>query len=159
MKILLNDKTSVLHEKLSAIEEKKEESHTNTDDKLEILEKQIYILERRRLGSDFCEYCDLEFKLGCEKDRKEKEAHIRKNHTFECSVCDIKLRNKDEFLIHLPTCEMNVSSLCSYRHKRLSELKSHCKTKHTKNIIIKHQKMDRDNFTKVSSTNYFSEEI
>ena len=129
------------------------------DEKTSVLEKRIYILERRRLGSDFCNYCDMEFKLGCEKDRKEKETHIRDTHTFECSVCDIKLKNKEELVIHLATCEMYVCSLCSYTHKRLSELKTHCKTKHTKNTIIKHLKMDRENFSKISSKNYFSEEI
>ena len=153
------DKTNVLQEKLTAIEKSKGETYTNNDDEIEKLEKRIYILERRRLGSDFCEYCDMEFKLGCEKDRKEKDAHIRGTHTFECSVCETKLQNKEELVIHLKTCEMYICSLCSYKHKRLSELKSHCKTKHTKNTIIKHRKMDRENFSKVSSTNYFSEEI
>ena len=55
---------------INNIEKKKEESKTNKDDENEILEKRIYILQRTRLGSDFCEYCDLEFKLGCEKIEK-----------------------------------------------------------------------------------------
>ena len=96
---------------------------------------------------------------GSEKDRREKESHIRNTHTFECAVCDLQHKSKEDFDIHLLTCEMYVCSLCSYRHKRLSELKSHCKTKHTRNTIIKHRKMDRENFTKISCSNYFSEEI
>ena len=111
------------------------------------------------MGSDFCEHCDEEFRLGSEKDRKEKDMHIRNTHTFECNVCDVKHKSKEEFDIHLLTCEMYVCSLCNYTHKRLSEMKNHCKTKHTKNIIIKHHKMDRESFSKVSSKNYFSEEI
>lgn len=102
---------------------------------------------------------DLELKAGSEKDRQEKEAHVRATHTFECNICDLKLKNKDEFGIHLLTCEMYSCSLCSYRHNRISELKSHCKTKHTRNTIIRHHKMDRENFSKVSSKNYFSAEI
>ena len=34
------------------------------------------------MGSDFCEYCDKELELGCEKDKKEKETHIRETHNL-----------------------------------------------------------------------------
>ena len=143
--------------------EKNKEDNDKIDnfnnDKIEAIERKVYILEKRRLGSDFCDFCDKEFKLGCEKDRKEKEIHVREAHTFECNICEIRHNNKEELDIHLLTCEIYVCSLCSYRHKRLSELKSHCKTKHTRNTIIKHCKMDRNNFSKLSCTNYFSEEI
>ena len=33
--------------------------------------------------------------LGSEKDRKEKEHHIRVTHTFECIVCALKHSNKE----------------------------------------------------------------
>ena len=123
------------------------------------MERRLYILEKRRLGSDFCEHCDEEFNLGSEKDRKEKEIHIRDNHTFECNVCELRLENREDLKVHLLTCEMYICSLCNYRHKRMSELKSHCKTKHSRNTIIKHSKMDRENFSKLSFSNHFSEEI
>ena len=96
---------------------------------------------------------------GSEKDRKGKDLHVRETHAFECIVCDYKLKNKEELGIHLLTCEIYTCSMCTYRHKRLSELKSHCKTKHTRNTIIRHHKTDRANFSMVSCTNYFSEEI
>ena len=96
---------------------------------------------------------------GSEKDRKGKDLHVRETHTFECIVRDYKLKNKEELGIHLLTCEIYTCSMCTYRHKRLSELKSHCKTKHTRNTIIRHHKMYRENFSKVSSKNYFIEEI
>ena len=96
---------------------------------------------------DFCEYCDEEFKLGSEKDRKEKDTHIRDNNTFECNVCEIQLENKEDLDVHLLTCEMYICSLCNYRLKRLSELKSHRKTRHTRNTIIRHSKMDFENFS------------
>ena len=57
------------------------------DKKCKALERNIYILEQRRLGSDFCKYCDEEFRSGSEKERKEKDIHIRNTHTFECNVC------------------------------------------------------------------------
>ena len=119
----------------------------------------LYILEKRRLGSDFCDYCDEEFKLGSEKDRKEKDIHIRDNHTFECNVCELRLKNREDLKLHLLTCEMYICFLCNYRHKRMSELKSHCKTKYSRNTSIKHSKMDRENFSKLSFSNHFSEEI
>ena len=152
-----SDGTTKIEERLHAFEKKNEESNV---DKIKTMEKRIYVLEKRRLGSDFCDYCDQEFKAGSEKERKEKETHIRDYHTFECNVCEFRNTNKEELNIHLLTCEIYVCSLCSYKHKRLSELKSHIKTKHTaKNAIIRHMKMDRENFTKLSSKNYFSEEI
>ena len=123
------------------------------------MERRMYILEKRSLGYDFCEYCEMEFMAGSQKDRNEKESHIRETNTFECAVCDLKHKNKEEFNIHIQTCEMYSCSLCSYTHKRQSELNSHFKTKHTRNTIIKHCKMDRETFTKLSCSNYFSEEI
>ena len=48
------------------------------DDKVKTLETKIDILDKRRLGSDFCEYCDKEFKSGCEKDRKKKKKSYTK---------------------------------------------------------------------------------
>ena len=150
-----------LEGKVFDLEKNKEVVDTTNvyDEKIKSMEQKIYILDKRRLGSDFCDYCDKEFMSGCEKDRKEKENHVRESHTFECKVCEFKNKNKEELEIHLLTCEIYICSLCSYKHKRLSELKSHCKTKHTRNTIIKHCKMDRDSFSKLSSTNYFSEEI
>ena len=91
--------------------------------------------------------------------RHEKDAYIRATGAFECNICDLKIKNKDEFGIQLLNCEMYSNSLCCYRYNRISELKSHCKTKHTGNTIIRHHKMDRENLSKVSSKNYFSEEI
>ena len=41
----------------------------------------MYILEERRLVSDFYE---LEFKSGCKKYRKEKDTPEKETHTFEC---------------------------------------------------------------------------
>ena len=29
---------------------------------------------------------------GSEKDRKEKDAHVRATHTFECNICDLRQR-------------------------------------------------------------------
>ena len=83
---------------------------------------------------------------GSEKDRKGKDLHVRETHAFECIVRDYKLKNKEELGIHLLTCEIYTCSMCTYRHKTLTELKSHCKT-------------SRDKFLKVSCTNYFSENI
>ena len=49
--------------------------HLNYD-KIRKWERRIYVLEKRRLGSDSCDFCDEEFNLGSEKERREKEIHI-----------------------------------------------------------------------------------
>ena len=51
----IKNKTSELQEKLNSIEIKKEDINTNKDNKINTLESSIYVLEKRRLGSDFCE--------------------------------------------------------------------------------------------------------
>ena len=84
------------------------------------MERKIYILEKQRLGSDFCDYCDKEFNLGSDKDSKEKDIHIIETHTFECKVHEYKYTNKEELDIDLLTYEIYACSLCSYKHKRLS---------------------------------------
>ena len=80
---------------------------------MKILERKIQILDKRRLGSDFCDFCDKEFRLGSEKDKREKDIYIRDKHTFKCNVCDIQLKNKEDLDTHLLTCEMYICSLCN----------------------------------------------
>ena len=41
------------------------------------MDKIIYVFWEKKTCSDVCDYCDMEFKLGSEKDRKEKDTHIR----------------------------------------------------------------------------------
>jgi hypothetical protein len=84
-----------------------------------------------------------------------KYTYLWKQH--ECNIyvtLDWITKKSLIYAIKLVKC-----SLCPYIHKRLSELKSYCKNKHTKNTIIRHSKMDIDNFSKVSSKNYFSEDV
>ena len=80
----------------------------------------------------------------------EKETHIRDTHTFECNMFKFRNKTKEKLNIDLLTCEIYVCSLSSYKHKRLSELKRHIKTRHTTNAIIRRMKMDREDFSKLS---------
>jgi hypothetical protein len=91
LKKRFNDDSPKLEERLHAVEKKNEESNVEM---IKTMEKRIYILEKRRLGSEFCDYCKHEFKAGSEKERKEKETHIRDYHTFEYNVCDFRNKNK-----------------------------------------------------------------
>ena len=115
---LIGSEKSLLESRLNTLEERVDEnirefekkiskeetnSENSKDDKMKAMERRLYIMEKRRLGSDFCEFCDEEFKLGSEKDRKEKESHIRDNHTFVCNVCEIRLENKEDLNVHLLT--------------------------------------------------------
>ena len=78
------DKSRVIEEKFSDIEKKFEESINNNlnYEKINTVERKMYVLEKRRLGSDFCYYCELEYKAGCEKERRKEDAHIRHTHSF-----------------------------------------------------------------------------
>ena len=51
----INDTTNLIEEKISDIEKNEEESTDNLYyEKLNTIERRIYILEKRRLGSDLC---------------------------------------------------------------------------------------------------------
>ena len=54
------------------------------------MERRINVLEKRRLGSAFCDFCEMELKAGSENDRQEKDAHVRATTTFECNICDLE---------------------------------------------------------------------
>ena len=84
----VDDRIRELENKMT-IETVENDSKNLNDDKINKMERRIYVLEKRRLGSDFC---DEEFNLGSEKDRKAKDIHIRDNHTFECNVIEMKLK-------------------------------------------------------------------
>ena len=75
--------------------------------------KEDFILWRKEDLALMFEYCEMERKACSEKDRKEKESHIRETHTFKCTVCNLKHQNKEELYIHILTCEMYVCTLCS----------------------------------------------
>ena len=69
----IGEKTRVLEETFSEIEKKIEETQKSVDDEnIKIMEIRLDILEKRRLGSDFCDFFEMEFKSGSEKNRKER---------------------------------------------------------------------------------------
>ena len=92
-------------------------------------------------GVNMCEYCDDEFVV-----YGEIEKHVRNTHTFECQICKFRNENKKKLDMHLFTCEIYKCYTCDYRHKRLIEMKGHCKIKHNKNTMIQLFKLDGDIF-------------
>ena len=78
----IGNATSFIEEKIGAIQKKQEESKTDGD-KLNTIERRIYILEKRRLGSDFCVLCEIEFKAGTEKRQKGKGNSSFRHFTFK----------------------------------------------------------------------------
>ena len=144
-----------LERKLYDIEKNKEvEKIDNLSDSIKSMERKVYVLEKMNIGVKFCEFCDSEFPTS-----SEKKIHTRNTHTFECDICELKLGNKEELEIHFLTCEIYICVSCQYRHKRLSEMKNHTRSKHEKPIYIFHYKMDRENFTEMTSTEHRSDEI
>jgi hypothetical protein len=124
--------------------------------KIEILERKIYVIEKKNAGNIFCKFCDEEF-----EESRDLQIHTINTHTFECQVCDFKAENKEMLDIHVSTCEVYECQGCDYSHKRLSEMKTHCKTRHTntKPTLIVHVKMDRETFSERTYTNYWSNKI
>ena len=82
------------------------------------------------------------------------------NHTFECNVCEIRLGNHEELNMHLLTCEIYKCFICDYKNKRLSELKTHIKSKHgDKKVSIQHFKMNKEDFKRKTCTRYSFDDI
>ena len=108
----------MLTEKLKEIDEIKS--------KVNISERKIYVIEKERKGIEFCKYCEEEF-----EDSRKLEIHEIYSHTLKCEICDYEAGNKENLVLHLHTCEAYQCFTCGYTHKRLHELKTHCKTKHT----------------------------
>ena len=97
----------------------------NFSDSLKSFERKVYVLEKINMGVVFCEQCDSEFLI-----ESEQNTHFRSYHTFECNLCKFRLKNKEVLDLHILACEIYTCSKCEYRHKRLSEMKNHCNTKH-----------------------------
>ena len=55
------------------------------DDRINEMEEKIGTLEKKIKDS----YTN-NVKAGLEKDRQEKDAHVRAKHTFECNICDLE---------------------------------------------------------------------
>ena len=156
-----------LQQKVVELEEKVETQHKHFEeivnydkieelsDNLKSFERRVYVLERINMGVVFCDQCDSEF-----PSESEQQTHLRNYHIFECNLCKFRLKNKEELDMHLFTCEIYTCFRCEYRHKRLSEMKTHCNTKHVKQrTAILHFKMDRDDNTKITSTEHMSDEV
>ena len=131
------------------------ENENKFDDRIKLVERKVYVLEKTNDGNHFCEFCDEEF-----DDVDELRIHIRDIHTFECNLCETRLENSEELYMHLLTCEIYRCYTCDYKHKRLSELKSHIKLKHEGRLVtIEHLKMNKEDFKKKTCTKYSSEDI
>ena len=61
--------------------------------------------------------------------------------------------------MHFLTCEIYICVGCQYKHKRLSEMKNHSRSKDEGTTYIFHYKMDRETFTEITSTEHRSDEI
>ena len=115
----LEKKISEMGEKFASFEiqmtEDTLENKNKFVDRIKLIEKKVYILEKTNAGSEFCEYCEVEF-----EEDKELSIHIRDMHTFECNLCDIKLQNKEDLYMHLLNCEIYKCYMCNHKNKRLS---------------------------------------
>ena len=146
--------------KIATLESQKAEYAFENENKFEEritkIERRVYVIEKTNAGNEFCEFCEEEF-----EEDKELDIHIRDTHTFKCNLCDIQLGNKEDLYMHFLTCEIYKCYTCDHKNKRLSELKSHIKTKHEdrKVTTILHIKMNKEDYRKKICTRYSSEDI
>ena len=77
-------------EKIATIENSKAEYALETENKfierVKVVERKVYVIEKTNAGNDFCEYCDEEF-----DDMKEMRIHERDKHTLECNLYELRL--------------------------------------------------------------------
>ena len=128
--------------------------YENFSENSKILERKVYILEKREEGIFCCKFCEKEF-----SEYRKFQIHEIHTHTFKCEVCEHEAENKEMLDIHLSTCELYECNTCKYSHKRLSEMKRHCTTEHKERTLISHLKMDRETFLEVTCKGYWSDNI
>ena len=92
------------------------------------------------------------------------EVHIGMHHSEKlgCGLCDLEVSNLENLELHLTTCEMYQCYTCDKRFKtnQVRDLKKHIVDEHKRtNGIIEHLKMDRNDCSEVSVTEYRSENI
>ena len=64
-----------------------------------IIERKVYVLEKREEGLFCCKFCENEF-----SEYRKFQIHEIHAHTFKCEVCEYKPENKEMLDIHLYTC-------------------------------------------------------
>ena len=136
--------TQCMEEKDSTIENLTNKLQ-NMSERFEKVERRVYILEKTKLGNDFCDFCGDEF-----EKKSVMNAHIRFIHTFECEICDIRFKTLTELETHMHTCEKFDCERCKMILKTVSDTKNHCKSKHKNGGDIFHYKFDRENPRKVT---------
>ena len=89
---MIDDLKNIVKEKDATIENlllisKDSEKSIET---VKIVERKVYVLEKKNLGNVFCEYCAEEF-----DERRKLEVHEIHTHTFKCEVCKNQLESKE----------------------------------------------------------------
>ena len=59
-----------------------EKSLLHSEDKFGKLERRVYVIEKTKLGNEFCQFCEEEF-----KSNEELNIHTRFTQTFDCEIC------------------------------------------------------------------------
>ena len=73
--------------------ESKIENSNKFEERVVKVERSIYVLEKTKLGIEFCDFCEEEF-----QNIKDKNYHIRYTHTFICIQNIGRLGNTHAYL-------------------------------------------------------------
>ena len=105
-----------------------------------------------------CKNCD--FDTDC-VDSIEVHVGACRKQDFECGLCGVGFKLREDLKIHLKTCEIYEcqSSSCWLREINLSEMKKHIREKHTLTTKLNHLIMDREKQYIVNSTSYSLKDV
>ena len=134
--------------------ESKIEKSNKLEERVVKVERSIYVLEKTKLGIEFCDFCEEEF-----QNIKDKNYHVRYTHTFICELCEVAFKTLEDLETDMHTCEKYDCDRCNLTLKTLSDVKQHCKSKHKNGADIFHFKFDRENKIKVTLKEYNSKEL
>ena len=118
------------------------------------LEKRVYVIEKTKLGNEFCQFCEEEF-----KSNEELNIHTRFTHIFDCEICGSKFETLPDLETHMHTCERFDCERCKVKVKTLVDMKNHCKSKHRNGADIYNLKFDREDQRKVILKQYNSKDL
>ena len=157
----INTLTKCLGEKDSIIENlriklvTKSQTHLlEIEERFGKIERRAYVLEKTKLGNEFCDFCGEEF-----DSKSNMNEHIRYTHTFACEICGSSFKTLTDLETHMHTCEKFDCDRCKVTMKTVSDVKKHCQSKHRNGADIYNFKFDRESSRKVIMKHFNSRDL
>ena len=82
-----------LEQKLQNVSEK---NTVEIEERFRKVERRAFVLEKTKLGNEFCEFCEEEF-----ESNSNLKIHTRFTYTFDCEICGISFETLTDLEIHM----------------------------------------------------------